>query len=150
LLLACKATILHIEHIMRQMARVFVISGSSLFENGLEVLLGEEPGLQIVGRETDPRQAAERIRECHPDVVVVADGEGATGLEAELLRLVREGFPMRIVEVHLETNTLCFYWGERQSIRDAGDLADTIHRICAALPTQAQVPPWPAMGEMPM
>jgi hypothetical protein len=144
-----KTNILSIEHIMIQIARVLVISGPSLFGNGIEALLGKDPGLEIVGRETDPRQAVERIRECHPDVVIVADGEGQTGLEAELLRLVREGFHMRIVEVHLETNTLCFYWGERQSIRDAGDLANTIHRICAALPTEAQVPPWPAMGEMP-
>ena len=133
---------------MRQPARVFVVWGPSLFENGIEALLGEEPGLEIVGRETDPGKAIGRIRESHPDVIVVADGEGPTGLEAELLRLVREGFPMSIVEVHLETNTLCFYWGERQSIRDAGDLADTIHRICGAHTAEVQVPPSPAEPQL--
>ena len=137
LLLSCKTNILEIEHMMRQTTRIFVLSGPSLFANGLQVLLGEEAGLEIVGRETDPRQAVSRIRGSHPDVIVVADGEGVTELEAELLRLVREGFPMGIVEVHLGTNTVCVYCGEQRAILEVGDLADTIHRICAALHTEA-------------
>jgi len=145
-LLVCKTNILHIEHIMRQMARVFVLSGPSLFGNGIEALLGEEPGLDIVGRETDPRQAVGRIRECHPDVVVLADGEGETGLEAELLRLVREGFPMSIVEVHLATNTVCIYCGEQQSILEAGALVHTVQHVCEGLGRQAGAPLAQAMG----
>jgi chemotaxis response regulator CheB len=103
-------------------ARVFVISELSLFGEGLEGLLGEEPGLEIVGRETDPRQAVRRIKEAHPDVIILTDGERAAGLDAELLRLVREGLHMRIVEVHPETNTVCIYSGEQQAIREVGDL----------------------------
>jgi hypothetical protein len=114
-------------------ARVFVISELSLFGEGLEGLLCEEPGLEIVGRETDPRQAVRRIKETNPDVIILTDGEGATGLDAELLRLVREGLHMRIVEVHLETNTVCIYCGEQQPIREVGDLADTVQRICDGL-----------------
>jgi hypothetical protein len=117
----------------RPKARVFVISGPSLFEEGLEGLLCEEPGLEIVGRETDPHQAVRRIREDHPDVIVLTDGERATGLDAELLRLVREGLHVRIVEVHLATNTVCIYCGEQQSIREAGDLVHTVQHICDSL-----------------
>jgi len=146
LLLACKTTILDMEHIVRQKTRVFVLSGPSLFGNGIEGLLCEEPGLESVGREADPRQAVRRIRECHPDVIVIGDGEGATGLEAELLRLVREGLHMRIVEVHLATNTLCIYCGEQQSIREVGDLAGTVQHICEGLSRETAVPLPRAIG----
>jgi len=127
--------------------RVLVVAEPSLFEEGIEELLRQEPGLEMVGVETEPGQAIARIRECQPDVVVFTDGEGATGLQAELLRLVREGLHMRIVEVHLATNTLCLYWGEQQPIREVGDLVDAVGHICHSLTRDAQVPLAPATGQ---
>ena len=127
--------------------RVFVLCGPSLFGNGIEELLCDEPGLEIVGREMDPRQAVRRIRESHPDVIILADGEAARGLDAELLGLVREGFHVRIVEVHLASNTLCLYCGERQPIREVRDLVDTLQHICHSLTREAEVPLSPAMGQ---
>ena len=124
--------------VARRKARVLVVSQPSLFEDGIEELLRQELGLEIVGRETDPAQAVERIKETHPDVVILTDGEAATGLDAELLRLVREGFRMRIVEVHLATNTLCLYCGEQQPIREVRDLVDTVKHICDGLTREAQ------------
>ena len=126
---------------------MLVVAGPSLFGEGIEGLLRQEPGLEIVGLETDPGQAIGRIREAHPDVVILADGEAATGLDAELLRLVREGFHMRIVEVHLATNTLCLYCGEQQPIREVRDLVDTVRHICDGSTRDAQAPLSPAMGQ---
>jgi hypothetical protein len=128
-------------------ARVLIVSGPSLFGEGIEGLLRQEPGLENVGLETDSGQAVGRIREAHPDVVILADGEAGTGLELELLRLVSEGFHMRIVEVHLATNTLCLYCGEQQSIGEVRDLVDTVQRICDGLTREAGVPLSPAMGQ---
>jgi len=54
LLLAERNDILDRGQIVRQRTRVFVLSGPSLFGNGIEGLLCEEPGLEIVGRERDP------------------------------------------------------------------------------------------------
>ena len=134
---------------MRPKARVFVVSKPSLFGEGVEELLRCEPGLDIVGWETDTQQAVNRIKEALPDVIIVTDGEASTGLDAELLGLVREGLHMRIVEVHLETNTLCVYCGEKQSIRDVGDLADAVQHICEGLTQEAGVPLPPAMDQRP-
>ena len=146
MLLAERNDILDRGQILRQRTRVFVLSGPSLFGNGIEGLLCEEPGLEIVGRETDPRQAVGRIKETHPDVIILTDGEAATVLDAELLRLVREGFHIRIVEIHLQTNTLCIYCGEQQSIREVGDLAHTIQHICGAMTPEAGATLAQAMG----
>ena len=133
--------------VARPKARVFVVSQPSLFEDGIEELLRQEPGLEIVGRETDTEEAVRRIKELHPDVVILTDGDAATGLGAELLRLVREGFRMRIVEVHLATNTLCIYCGEQQPIREVRDLVDTVRHICDSLTREAQVPLSPVGGQ---
>ena len=119
---------------------MLVVSGLSLFGEGIEGLLRQEPGLEIVGVETDPGQAVGRIKQAHPDVVILTDAEAATGLDVELLRLVREGFPMRIVEVHQATNTLCLYCGEQQPIREVGDLVDAVQHICVGLTREAHVP----------
>ena len=121
-------------------ARVLIVSELSLFGEGVEGLLRQEPGLEIVGLETDPGQAARRVKEARPDVVILADGEAATGLGLELLCLVREGLRMRIVEIHLATNTLCIYCGEQQPIREVRDLVDAVGHICDSLNREAQVP----------
>jgi len=126
---------------------VLIVSELSLFGEGVEGLLRQEPGLEIVGLETDPEQAIGRVKEAHPDVVILTDGEAATGLDAELLRLVREGFHMRIVEVHLATNTLCLYCGEQQPIREVRDLVDTVQHICDSLNPETQVPLSPMGGQ---
>ena len=121
-------------------ARVLVVSEPSLFEEGLEELLRQEQGLEIVGREADPEEAVRRIKESLPDVIILTDGEAATGLDAELLRMVREGFRLRMVEVHLATNTLCIYCGEQQPIREARDLVDAVRHLCHGLTREAHVP----------
>jgi DNA-binding NarL/FixJ family response regulator len=129
----------------RPKTRVLVVSEQSLFGEGVEALLRLEPGLEIVGRETDRRQAASRVRETAPDVVVLTDGEAATGLGLELLRLVGEGFHIRIVEIHLETNSLCSYCGGQQAIREVRDLVEAVKHICHSLNREAEVPLSPAI-----
>jgi hypothetical protein len=131
---------------VRPKARVFVICELGLFGEALEGLLGGEPGLEIVGREADPREAVRRVKEAHPDVIVVTDGEAATGLDAELLDLVREGLHVRIVEVHLGANTVCVYCGEQQHIREFQDLVDALGR-CAGLSRDPQAPLSPVMEQ---
>ena len=133
--------------IARPKVRVLIVSQLSLFGEGVEGLLRQEPGLEIVGLETDPGQAIRRIKEAPPDVVILTDGEAATGLETELLHMVREGLRMRIVEIHLATNTLCIYCGERQSIREVRDLVDAVEHICDSLNREAEVPLSPVTGQ---
>jgi len=132
--------------IVRPNTGLFVLSGPSLFGHGIEALICEQPGLELVGRETDPRQAVGRIKESHPDVVVCTNGEGATELEAELLRLTREGLHVRIVEVQLGTDTLCIYCGEQHPIREVGDLVHTVQHICDGLSRRAEAPLAEPMG----
>jgi len=130
--------------------RVLVVSQPSLFDEGIEALLRQEPGLEIVGREEDPEEALRLIKEASPDVILVVDGEWATGYAPEFIRLVREGFGMRVVEVHRDTNTLCLYYGEQQSVGDDRGLVEAVRHICHPLTWGAQAPPSPPAGTEPV
>jgi len=118
--------------------RVIVIAEPSMFNEGIEAILRQEPGLEIVGREEDPREAITLIKQASPDVILVADAEAATSLAPELIRRVGEGFCLRMVEVHLATNTLCVYCGDRQVIREAEDLVGAVRHICQPLTRDEQ------------
>jgi hypothetical protein len=131
----------------RRRLRVLLVSELSLFGEGIEGVLRQEPGLEIVGRETDPEQAVRHIKESPPDVVILTDGDAATDLGWELLRLVREGFGMRVVEVDLTSNTLCSYCGEQQRIRKVRDLADAVRHTCHSANRKTQAPLSSATGE---
>ena len=127
--------------------RVLVVAEPSLFEEGIEELLRQEEGLEIVGREKDPQEAARRIKESSPDVIILIDGEAGTGLDVDLLRLAREGFQIKIVEVHLTTNTLCIYRGDHRSIGGAQDLVGVVRQLCQGLTPGAQIRSKTAVGQ---
>ena len=127
--------------------RVLLFAEPSMFDEGIEAILRREPGLEIVGREEDPEVALRLIKEASPDVILVADGEAAIGLAPELMRMVRQGSHVRMVEVHLATNTLCIYHGEQQRIREAGDLVDILGHLCDSLSGEAGVSLSPAMEQ---
>jgi chemotaxis response regulator CheB len=120
--------------------RVLVVAEPSLFEEAVEQLLRQEPGFDIVGREIDSLEIVRLIKEASPDVLVVIDGQEATGLERELIRMVQNGFRIRVVEVNRASNTLCRYCGEQQAVEDERALLDAVRRICHPSMRDAQAP----------
>jgi len=127
--------------------RVLVVAEPSPFEEGIEELLRQEEGLEIVGREEDAEEAARRIKESSPDVIILIDGEAGAALDVDLLRLVREGFQIKIVEVHLATNTMCIYRGDHRSLGEAQDLVGVVRELCEGLIPCVQKPPSRAVGQ---
>ncbi len=126
--------------------RVLLVAVPSMFGEGIEAILREEPGLEIVGREGDAQEALRLIKETSPDAILVLDGEAATGLAPQLMRMVRQGSCIGMVEVHLTTNTLCLYRGEHHRIREAAELVETVRHIGEGLTGDAQGRLEPVVG----
>jgi DNA-binding NarL/FixJ family response regulator len=62
---------------------VVVADDHALFRRGLEVVLGEEPDLEVVGQAADGAEAVEQVARHRPDVVVMdLDMPGVDGIEA--------------------------------------------------------------------
>jgi DNA-binding NarL/FixJ family response regulator len=108
------------------MTRVLMISRQSMFEQGLDALLRQEPALEIVVCETDVGRAMERIKELRPDVVIFE----ANGPEADVgqvvRRLLRENLKLKVIELNLRDNTVCIYCGEHRVIKQVADLVEAI------------------------
>jgi DNA-binding NarL/FixJ family response regulator len=108
------------------MTRVLMISRQSMFEQGLDALLRQEPGLEIVICETDVGIAMECLKELRPDVVIFE----ANGPEADVGQIVRhllrENSKLKVIELNLRDNTVCIYRCEQRMIKQVKDLLQFI------------------------
>jgi DNA-binding NarL/FixJ family response regulator len=104
------------------MKRVFILSSHPLFSQGVESLLRQEPGVEIVGRETDVDNAMERIKELQPDVVILDNGDPTP----EVMCILREGVGTKVIGLNLQDNTVCIYRGEQRVVKSIEDLIEAI------------------------
>jgi DNA-binding NarL/FixJ family response regulator len=108
------------------MRRVFILSSHALFSHGVESLLRQEPGLEIVGRETDVDRAIECIQELRPDVVIFDNNDPEVDFRPVVMRIFREGLGTKVIGLNLQDNTLCIYRGEQRVIEEVKDLVEAI------------------------
>jgi len=65
-----------------ELIRVIVVDDHTLMRQGLVGLLGDEPGIEVVGQAGDAPSARDAIEACEPDVVMLDIGlPGMSGLE---------------------------------------------------------------------
>jgi TorA maturation chaperone TorD len=108
------------------MKRVFLLSCHPLFGQGVELLLCQEAGLDIVGRQTDVDRAVEDIQKLRPDAVIVASSDPENDFAPVVMRILREGAGTKIVGLDLRDNTVCIYRGEQWIIKEVEDLVKAI------------------------
>lgn len=106
----------------RAMKRIFMFSTHPLFGRGVESLLCQETGLEIVGWETEVDKAVERIRELQPDVVILDSGDPAP----EVVGILREGLGTKVIGLNLQDNTMCIYRGEQRVVKRIEDLVEAM------------------------
>ena len=108
------------------MKRVFILSSHSLFSQGVENLLRQEAGLDIVGREADTDKALECIKEIRPDVVILECAEPRCEPTLAVMRILREGLETKVIGLNLQDNTMCIYRGEQRVVKEVEDLIEAI------------------------
>jgi len=76
----------------RSAVRVLICDDQWIVSQGLEAILGAEPGIEVVGLAADGAQAIEKVAQVHPDVVLMdLRMPGMNGIEAT--RLIRQRHP---------------------------------------------------------
>jgi AmiR/NasT family two-component response regulator len=108
------------------MMRVFIVSSHPLFGQGVESLLRQEAGVEIVGREADVDEAVERIKELRPDVVILDSADLVSDPTPAVMRILREGVRAKVIGLNLEDNTMCVYRGEQREVKGVEDLVEAI------------------------
>lgn len=111
------------------MSRVLILSVHPLFGQGMESLLRQAEGLEIIGREAEVDKALERIRILQPDVVVIDDAQPSADSGAVVLRVLQEGLGCRVVGLSLQDNSMSIYYGEQRVINNVDEFIQMVRHI---------------------
>ncbi len=110
------------------MKQVFIISRHRMFASGLESLLQQESGdeIVVVGQETDLKQAIEKIEALQPDVVILADNETWEDSLPAVFYILREKSVPKVIGLNLNNNNLFVYEARQGIAKNVKDLITAI------------------------
>ena len=108
------------------MLTAFILYKYSLFARGLERLLEQVGGVQVMGVAVGDGKAFAQIKALKPDVVIVEAGRGESEPEMLLSRLLLERCQARVVRLNLEDNTCISYSGYRCTANSVEDLVKCV------------------------
>jgi chemotaxis response regulator CheB len=115
--------------------RVFIVSDSLTFSDGLKNLLVSEPEVEIIGEEMDVNQAIDQIYSLKPDVVIW----GNTGMRQEAAqeeaRLLKATPGTRFIGLTLQNNKIVVYQSFQKIVQGVQDLVEAV--TCKFIPTRA-------------
>jgi DNA-binding NarL/FixJ family response regulator len=108
------------------MKRVFMLSRQPLFSQGIEKLLRQRPGFEIIGREANAHQAVNCIQALAPDIVIL-DSQDLASTPADVVAAVLRAAPgARLISLNLENDQIMVYHGERRTARSIDDLCEAM------------------------
>lgn len=108
------------------MTTVFIISKYLMFSHGLESLIGQETGLQVIGHEKDLNRAMEAMKELQPDVVIFDSSDPMDDSGLTVMHILNLNPDIRVISLSLQSNRLYIYQA-RQSV--ANSIEDLVQAI---------------------
>ncbi len=106
--------------------RIFILSDHPLFGQGIESLIGQQTGLQTVGRASDIQQAMPQIQELRPDIVILDSSNWPSGPAPVALPILAQELGTRVIALNLDDNSMSIYRGERRIVKEVKDLLEAI------------------------
>jgi hypothetical protein len=107
------------------LSRVFILASQTLFAEGVQSLLSEQPGITVIGVATAGANPIFQLREADPDVVIV---EGKGGNQSQLVAQVLEAVPnAKVIGLSLDNNCIHTYTQQLTQSQSVDDLVEAIH-----------------------
>lgn len=103
---------------------VFILASQTLFAEGVQSLLSEQPDIKVVGVASCNPNVFKQIRAAEPDVVIV---EATGGEKSRLVAQVLEcALSAKVIGLTLEDNRIYTYFQQMKQGRSVEDLVDAI------------------------
>ncbi|HSB65955.1 MAG TPA: hypothetical protein VLD65_05205 [Anaerolineales bacterium] len=111
------------------MKRVLILSRYSLFSQGIETLLANEPGIDIIprGQSIDLSQPLiDCILRDQPDVVVINCDDPEPELSPVIQYILRDRPGIRVIGLSLQNTQISIFQGEKKQVSMVEDLFKAI------------------------
>jgi len=127
--------------------RVFIVSTTRIYREGLTHVLAEEPAVEVVGTASDVHDAAALVLTTPPDVTVL-DLTGETGLDGVRRLAHREGQKVVVLGITDDEEQIlsCAEAGIAGYVTRNDSLANLVATVCAAARGEFACPPQIAGG----
>jgi len=111
---------------MEMMPSIFIISNHIMFSYGLESLLKQEPGLKVMGQETDAAKAIKRIEEIRPDVVIIYTDEALDSSSLIIINILKVHPKAKVIGLNVQNNIFYVYQASEWTVTRWDDLVKAI------------------------
>ncbi len=88
---------------------IFILYSHTLFARGVEKMLRDHRGLEIVGMETDWRKGLQAIGSLHPEVVILDSDEGGMEPLAAVKEIMERSPHTKVIALTLRDNKMHLY-----------------------------------------
>ena len=110
------------------MPTVFIVCDYGILASGLASLISGQTDLEVVGCETNPESALERIQRLRPEVIVVSSERPLGEPLPTMLRLLQSEPGVSVIGLNLEDNTICICPGQRHLLAGPQGLLEAIRQ----------------------
>lgn len=104
--------------------KVFILYDHPLFGLGLEKLLKQERGIEVVGAAIRSHMSLEQLRALRPDVIMVEGGDPS--LASSLWEALKENLPGRVITIELDENRATVYTSRQVPAAEVKDLVKAV------------------------
>jgi hypothetical protein len=107
-------------------SRVFILASQPLFAQGVQSLLSEQPGIEVVGVATVGPDVLAEVEAAAPDAVIIeAKGEEQSRLITRVLEVIPDA---KVIGLTLEDNRIHTYYRQMKQGRRVEDLLEEIRK----------------------
>lgn len=104
--------------------KVFILYDHPLFGRGLESLLEQERGIEVVGAAARSQNSLGELRALRPDVIMVEGTEESLG--PSLWEVLKEGLPGRVISIDLDEDRVTVYTTRQLLATEVEDLVKAV------------------------